>query len=218
VALDERLLARVDDLIAKADAVVATHKDPPPGVIGFPTLSTAAFTEWQSQSLTFLVNLLGVDHTYTQQFRDRVERGHTGEVRAGQGILRGLREDLDLGLLQDVKALVSADVFSDFLDMADHLLETGYYHPAASLAGAVLENGLRQIAEAHTVKISGGDDLSSLNNKLASKGVYNRLVQKRLQVWVGVRNHADHGEFDEYSEADVREMVRGVREFLAAQI
>jgi len=218
VTLDERLLARVDDLIAKADAVVETHKKPPSGVIGFPTLSTASFTEWQSQSLSFLVNLLGSDHTYTAEFRDRVEQGHVAHVRAGQGILRGVREDIDLGLLQDVRALVAADVFTDFLDMAEHLLETGYYHPAASLAGAVFENGLRQIAAAHTVKVSGGDDLSSLNNKLASKGVYNRLVQKRLQVWVGVRNHADHGEFDEYSEDDVREMVRGVREFLAAHI
>jgi hypothetical protein len=218
MAVDEKVVARLDDLIAKADAVIATHKDPPPGVIGFPTLSSAAFAQWQSQSLSFLVNLLGAGHTYAENFRDQVTQGHTGMVRKGQGILRGVREDVELGLLRDVRALVAAEVFTDFLDMADHLVDAGYYHPAASLAGAVLENGLRQIAAEHDVKVSSGDDLSSLNNKCASGGVYNRLAQKRLQVWIGVRNHSDHGEFDEYSVEDVREMVRGVGDFLAAQL
>ena len=215
---DEQLVDRVNALIAKAEAVIATHRTPPSGVIGFPTLNPADFAEWQSQSLSFLISLVGADHTYTEQFRERVEQGHTSHVRAGQGILRGLREDLELGLLKGVRALVAAEVFTDFLEMADHLLEAGYYHPAASLTGAVLENGLRQIATARDVNVRAGDDLSALNNKLASKGVYNRLVQKRLQVWVGVRNHADHGEFSEYTDDDVREMVRGVSDFLAAQL
>lgn len=58
------------------------------------------------------------------------------------------------------------------------------------------------------------DDISSLNAKLADKGVYNRLVQKKIQVWADVRNNADYGEFAEYVAADVKDMLSGVEQFL----
>ena len=117
-----------------------------------------------------------------------------------------------------VEALIAADVFSDFMEMAEHLLDAGYKDPAASLIGAVLERGVRQVASEQGVKLKSRDDLSSLNAKCADAGVYKRLVQKKVQVWIGVRNHADHGEFDEYAESDVREMLNGVRDHLATYL
>ena len=58
----------------------------------------------------------------------------------------------------------------------------------------------------------------ALNQKLATKGVYTRLVQKRLAVWIDVRNAADHGKFSEYSKEDVEEMHSGVSSFLERQL
>ena len=218
VLADEKVLERLEELITKGDQVLATHRPNPPGVIGFSTLAPGAFTEWRTQSLSFLMNLLGEGHVYVQSFRDGVDSGRLSEVHAGQGILRAVAEDVRLGFLADVRSLISADVFADFLDMADHLLEAGYQHSAASLSGAVLENGLRQIATKGGLSVRTRDDLSALNSKCAGAGIYNRLVQRKVQVWVGIRNHADHGEFSEYTEADVREMVSGVRNFLGAQV
>lgn len=218
VQVDEKLTARLDDLITKADQVLATHKPNPPNYIGFTTLNSGAFAEWQTQSLSFLINLLGASHVYVESFRERVEHGHRSDVGVGKGILQAVREDLSLGYLAEVRALVAAEVFSDFLEMADHLLDAGYHDPAASLSGAVLENGLRQIAAKHGVTVKARDDLSSLNSKCAAAGVYNRLVQKKAQVWIGVRNHADHGEFSEYQESDVRDMLAGVRDFLGTYV
>ena len=121
-------------------------------------------------------------------------------------------------LLTDVRTLVSAEVFTDFLGMAKHLLERGYRDPAASLCGAVLEQGLRRIATKEGIKVRDRDDLGALNQKLAAKGVYTRLVQKRVTVWTDVRNAADHGEFSQYSKTDVEEMHTGVGSFLAARL
>jgi hypothetical protein len=104
-----------------------------------------------------------------------------------RGILRALREDLELGYLENVRLLVAADLFSDFIEMAEHLLETGYKDPAASLTGAVLEDGLRKIAAHNGITLKSKEDLSSLNTKCADGGVYNRLVQKKINVWIGVR-------------------------------
>lgn len=214
--VDQRVVERLDDLIQKADAVLATHTPNPPNVIGFPTLNFNAYSEWQTQSLSFLVNLLGDDHVYVGAFREQTDQqGYTGSVHAGKGILTAVREDVALGFLARLETLIAADVFSDFVDMADHLLSSGYKDPAASLVGAVLERGLRQIAANNNVKLKAREDLSSLNSKCARAGVYNRLVQKKVQVWTDVRNHADHGEFEQYSEDDVREMLSGVQGFLA---
>jgi hypothetical protein len=187
-------------------------------VIGFPTLQSGPFSEWQTQSLAFLVNLLGGDHVYVESFRSKVEKGYTGEVQAGKGILVAVRDDVAGGYLTRLKTLVAAEVFSEFVDMSEHLLDAGYKDPAASLVGAVLENGLRQIAGQQGIKLRTKEDLSSLNSKLAQAGVYNRFTQKKVQVWTDLRNHADHGEFDEYSEADVRGMLSGVTDFLASHL
>jgi len=96
---DETLLARVDSLIRKADAVLATHTPNPPNVIGFPTLDAGAFAEWRTQTLAFMTELLGAEHIYTRQFMEDVTGGHRPQVRAGKGILQGLREDIQGGII-----------------------------------------------------------------------------------------------------------------------
>ena len=211
----QRFKARIERLLAKGSSVLATHKPNPPNVIGFPTLDHRAFAEWRTQSLSLLTNLLGPEHVCVASFEQAVKEGFTNSVNSGIGILKALGEDLEDGYLTDVRTLVSAEVFTDFLAMVEHLLEHGYKDPAASLCGAVLEQGLRQIATNRNVKLRERDDLSTLNQKLAAKGVYTRLVQKRLVVWTDVRNAADHGNFSDYSKADVAEMHQGVSSFPA---
>jgi hypothetical protein len=208
------VVRRLDSLLQKADTVLATHKPNPPNVIGFPTLDSQAFTEWQTQSLTYLVNLLGPDHTYVDHFRKQVTQGFTGSVKSGKGILQAVREDIEAGYLTRIETLVSADIFDDFLEMAEYLFSQGYKDSTASLVGAVLENGLRRICLAHGATLSAKEDISSLNKKLADAEVYNRLTQKKVQVWNDIRNNADHGKFSEYKADDVNEMLEGVRNFL----
>ena len=65
----------------------------------------------------------------------------------------------------------------------------------------------------------GWKERSSITQlELVGAGVYTRLVQERVSVWVDVRSNADHGNFDEYTEADVRDMLRDVPEFLSTHL
>ena len=130
-------------------------------------------------------------------------------------ILRAVVEDVEQGFIETVRQLITAEVFSDFFEQATYLLENGYTAPAASLAGAVLENGFRSIASSNGVQVRTRDDLSSLNGRIASKGIYNRLVQKKVSVWIDVRNAADHGQFDDFSDQDVKELIKGAQSLLA---
>ena len=177
------------------------------------------YFEWKAQSLVCLAQVFGDDHNYTSGFVSSTNDDATkGSVRAGLGILRAALADVEQGHLATIQQLAAADSFSDFLEQADHLLEQGYSVPAASLAGAVLENGLRSLAKRNEIPFRAGDGLATLNGKLAAKSVYSRLRQKQIVVWIGVRNAADHGRFDEFGESDVADLIRGARDFLAERM
>jgi len=148
-----------------------------------------------------------------KNFKNKVKSGYESHVKMGQGILVDLKEDILGSYLTDIKTLISAEVFSDFLEMAEHLLENGYKDPVA-LCEAVLQDGLRKIATKKGIKVKPGDYLNSLNNKCANGGIYTRLMQKKIKVWIDIHNKAVHGQFDEYSEKMFKKCLKGSKIFL----
>ena len=212
--IQDETISRLDALIQKADRVLLTHKPNPPNVIAFPTLSSEAFSEWQSQSLSYLINLFGEQHTYVQNFQNKIISGYRGTVESGKGILNAALEDIKYGYLDKIEALVSANIFTDFLEMAEYLLKEGYKDAASSLTGAVLENGLRKICSNKDITLKSKEDISSLNQKLANGDFYTRLTQKKVEEWNEIRNNAAHGLFDRYNRDDAKNMLNGVRDFL----
>lgn len=208
--------AWLDDLL---DTASKMHRHKGSGYPDYADL--AEFQAWSAQAESFLLSLLGPDHVYYQRFKDAAGGGRsiywTTMTQCVQ-LLRSVSDDLAKGRLVSLRDLVTAEVFGDFLGMADHLLKHDYKDAGASLIGAVLERGLRDVALANGLKLKDRDDLTSLTNKLAEKGVFNRLVQKNLNVWIELRNKADHGQFEEYKIEDVRNMLTGVQTFLSTAI
>jgi len=217
-SIKDKLVERIQQLLEKAEKVKATHRPNPPNVIGFPTLDEDAFFEWKSGVENLIIKITGENSSYSKNFLKQVKSGHKGHVDSGVGILRALKEDLELGFLTQIKDLVFAEIFTDFLDIARHLLENGYKDPAASLVGAVLEDGLRKISKKNQIQIKSSDDISSLNTKLADREIYSRLIQKQIQAWKAIRDSADNGKFNEYKTDDVRAMMEGVSRFLAESL
>src|SRR5437870_3700486 len=60
-------------------------------------------------------------------------------------ILKVLRTAYSEGFMQSVIEVIHADLFADFLEMADHLVTQGYKDASAVLAGGVLEEHLRKL-------------------------------------------------------------------------
>ena len=120
------------------------------------------------------------------------------------GIVIALRNDIQGGRTQAVVELIHADLFTDLLEMADHLLTEGYKNPAAVIAGSVLEVHLRQLATKHDVQVNEprGQPKKTdvLNAELGRVTVYSKGDQKNITAWLHLRNSAAHG------------TVRGVRE------
>ena len=119
--------------------------------------------------------------------------------------------------LAPIQELIRAEVFDDFLEMAEHLLDQGYKDPAAVVIGSVLEQHLKRLCD--RVKIP--TDLNGkpkkadlLNSELTAKKVYEKLDQKSVTAWLDLRNDAAHGDYDKYAAAQVKLLLLGVRDFL----
>ncbi len=134
-----------------------------------------------------------------------------------RGMLEALRNDYESGYLQTVSELIRADIFGDFLEMADYLLEQNYKDPAAVVTGSVLEAHLRKLCGKHSIDVVKADGTpkksDTLNAELTAAEAYSGLDQKSVTAWLGLRNKAAHGQYSEYTKEQVTLMLQGVRDF-----
>jgi hypothetical protein len=138
-------------------------------------------------------------------------------VRILFGILRALRADYEAGRMKTIQELIHADMFADFLEMAEHLLEEGYKDPAAVMIGSVLEEHLRKLCVKCNVNIVENDrpkKADRLNNELSAANIYTKLDQKSITAWLDLRNKAAHGKYSEYTKEQLALMLQGVQNFM----
>jgi hypothetical protein len=138
-------------------------------------------------------------------------------VEQVRGMLGALRSDYESGYLESVVELVHADIFADFLEMADYLLQQGYKDPAAVVGGSVLEAHLRKLCDKHGIPVIKPDGspkaANTLNSELAGANVYSKLDLKSVTAWQDLRNQAAHGKYTEYTMGQVTVMLQWVRDF-----
>lgn len=134
------------------------------------------------------------------------------------GILKAARDDFERGLLTDLKTLVEAEVLGDVLEQAESLLDRNYHIPAASLAGAILEDALRKLCDSKGILYPAKTNIDGLNSALAKAGVYPKLTLKRITGIADIRNNTDHGQFDKVTREDVEDMLKWTRRFIADRI
>ena len=218
---EKQMRSRIEELIEKADKVLATHRPNPPNVIGYPTLNKGTFVEWKSHSQSLLVNILGPNHVYVKNFEREVREERYGHAAAGKGILRAVKEDIEGGYLHSIESLISADIFTDFLEMASYLLDEGYKDAAAVLIGSTLEGHLRKLCVKNGVDVelttpSGTrpKKADQMNADLAKEGAYSKLDQKNVTAWLDLRNKAAHGEYTQYAKEQVALLLSSVRDFI----
>lgn len=209
---EELIKERIDSLVKLGEMVLASR-------YGTPTIEKVndqLFVQWQAGSLAFLKKVFD-KHIYYEFFANKCVSNYANQVQEGLGVLKAAESDINAGFYESAIKMAAAEVFTDFLDMVDHLLENGYKDPAAMLSGAVLEDGLRRICEGK-ITVKEDDNITSLNNRLADKGIYTKIMRKSIDTWGAIRNSADHGRFEEYTLSQVEEMRTGIRGLLAQQL
>ena len=206
------VITQLDALIAEIERGV--QKDP----VGGDWYRSDDIVERAMRTRAFaaIQRLAPAGSTYLDEARRLTERnGADGwmVVRLA-GILRGLRDDYAAGYVQTVEELVHADVFADFLGMADELITKGYKDAAAVIAGSVLEEHLRNLATKHDVATATEGrpvKAETLNSNLVKAGAYNKLTQKSVTAMLDLRNSAAHGRYEQYDKTQAEAMIRDVQ-------
>jgi hypothetical protein len=221
MSVDQKVIARLKELISMGESVLTTKREPGAGMIGFDSfVDSEKANQWFTSAQSLLERAFGSDGAHYKNYS--AIPGKQGlsfsPCRRGQGILRAALEDFERGFLFDIRKLVESEVFVDFLDQAGELLRAGYKAPAAVVAGAVLEDGLRKLCAKHGIALSDRPKLDAMNSSLAKVSAYSLLTQKRVTAVADIRNNAAHGKWDAFTNDDVADMIDWIAKFLESQL
>jgi len=212
---NETILAQIDSALSKYRSIRSRAK--------YPDLSDQP-DESVTSVVTLMCDCIGRFSPSGSQYVGAMESllnqyGH-GVSSVGPyiaGVLMSLEEAYKSGYLERVAELVHAEMFADFVEMAEYLLHEGYKDPAAVIIGSVLEEHLRQLCAKNGLATDvAGKPMKAeqLNSDLAGKPVYSKLDQKSITSWLDLRNKAAHGKYGEYTKDQVALLILGVQNFL----
>ncbi len=216
----EELLQRVDQLIEMGNAVVDTRHT----IRYVQYVDAALMRGFRSASLSFIQQVYGAQHPHYQQFFGGTIGALWDNARSGVEVLRAIRDEIAGGWLFTVKGRVTAEIFTDYMDMAGYLLglSKNGKDPAAVIAGSTLEAHLRQLCIKNGIPVTqpkNGTNVpvkaDTLNNELTKAGIYNMADQKQVTAWLDLRNKAAHGDYTAYTKEHIELMVSGVVSFIA---
>lgn len=209
---DEKVRARLDELIEMGKKVLSTRYTQPP-VAGEWISDTTLLTQWHTSCINFLSRALGDTTAHFRNFPKNCRSA--GEVKVALGVLYSVKDDIEKGFLFERDQLVKAEVFEDILEQAEYLVAHGFAQAAASLAGAVLESDLRNLCRLKNIPLTDNDTLETLRVALLKGEIINPYEAEHIRSWGTLRNAADHGKWKEegYGKSEARKLITDVREF-----
>ncbi|OYV06506.1 MAG: DUF4145 domain-containing protein [Verrucomicrobiales bacterium VVV1] len=235
----EQILKRFDALIAEGRAIVDSAENVSARYErndfggsfmisdAYKKLNWPSFVEWRTNTATLLCHVLPKDNVHRPSGEGFPELSASEDsVEWAIAFLKGIKTDLEAGLLDSLSSHIEAEVASDYLAQAEQLMGDGsvgkYEHVAAAvLCGSVLEKALKQLCGEQVPPISvvtsngAPKTLNPLIDALKSSGLFNEPKAKQLRAWADLRNNAAHGEFSQFKQDDVKLMLLGVNSFLA---
>jgi len=178
-----------------------------------------------SKSKAAIARIAGDNSEYYKDTVDTLKRTNINEgnkLRHIIGTITALKSDLENDYLKSFSDIIQSEVFSDYLEMAEHLLNEGYKDPAAVLVGSTLEVHLRELCVSNNIDIeihnSKGKIIPKkadvMNSDLAKSNVYSSAYQKQVTAWLGIRNSAAHGKYSEYTKEEISLMLQGIKQFI----
>jgi hypothetical protein len=216
--LDQKVLEKLKDLIQFGERVKQTGYSRSGGgmvYIGDHGVDYELAQQWGTSCLNLLHRVFGADSVHYENFKALYPNFHNySPVVQALGVVRAAQDDYEQEFLFDTRVLIEAEVFDEFLEQAEHLLNSGYHQPAAVVIGSVLEDGLRKLCGRHDIALAAKPKLDGMNSELAKQGVYSKLMQKRITWLADIRNKAAHGEWDKFTKTDVENMLRDIRQFM----
>ncbi|MDD9158406.1 hypothetical protein PVK64_19765 [Aliivibrio sp. S4TY2] len=214
--MNKKLTQRFHELKVQLEALEQTQKRVSSAFGTTDTIDNDLFTNWKVKVRNLLVTACGEDSQHFKAFVKGEESNYSMEsqlsiLKRVGAIFDATKEDYEGGYLNSLKQLVQAEVFESELEQAEELLSSGYKLASAVIAGVVLETALRDICTDNEIPHGS---LNVMNAQLAKQGIYSKLQQKQVTAIADIRNSAAHGKPEQFSEQDVKNMIRDIEAFL----
>jgi hypothetical protein len=205
--VDEKILNRISDILSLGESIGSAGYDG--------NVDTANSFHWASSALNITERVFGAEsHYFTSIQENSKDFPLYYCFQVALGVFRAVKEDYENGAIFELRQIVEAEVFDDFLEQSESLLLAGFHQPAAVIAGSVLEDGLRKLCEREEIELPEKPKLDSMNVALAKNGTYKLLTQKRITALADIRNNAAHGKWDQFTKEDVDDLIQWVRNFM----
>lgn len=218
--MKEKIIKKINYLLELADKFLDSA-EPSYVEVGYSQVSTTKYNpelyaELKTSSKSLILKLYGSDHPYYLDLTASLKNFSGANIT--KGILNAVKREIEDGFIISIHDLVSSEIFTDFIEMAEYLIKENYKDPAAVIIGSVLENRLRSLASSNDLEINNDNGAHKkanlLNNELYKSDVYGKLDQKSIVAWLDLRNQAAHGHYDEYNKNQVELMLNYVRDFI----
>lgn len=176
----------------------------------------ALFSKWGTNVLNLLDDVFPDNSVHRKSFHSQYDFHNLPAANfsfsKAKGIFLAAKEDYENGYLSSFRSLLKAEFLTeDILTQAEELLNAGYKDPGCVLVGVALETAIKELCTQHGI---GHKKLDQMNSELRKAGVYNLAKQKQVTAWADLRNKAAHGDWSEYSMADVNDFFSGVQRFI----
>jgi len=175
-----------------------------------------------TSSLYFVSTTIGEDNAFYKAIFSSQYGLVEESIKRQVALLEALHSELSDMWYWSAQGLASAEMFSNMLEEAQHLLDKGFTLPATVLGGCVIETHIKNLCKKNSIKTDikkeNGDTTpkktSALNQELYSIGVYNLNNSKEVTNYLGLRNSAAHGKSNEIDKEQVALMLQGISAFV----
>lgn len=220
--IDKTIQKEIDSLIDLGESILNKASNASSTFAGN---DLAEVSSWATRLGQIIKKLYGESSQHYQNYNRAIlvdsfyviHSGWFGHISQLHGIAMTIKHDVENDLIGSIKGLLQAEIFANFLEIGEHLLEEGYKDAAAVTIGAVLEDGLRELCKKNEISIIKPNGapmtIEPLNAELAKNGIYSKLVQKQVTSYAHIRNKSAHGQYEEYDKAQVGMMLLFVQGF-----
>lgn len=122
--------------------------------------------------------------------------------------------------LQGVKAEVLSEVGLEFIDAASLLQSKGNRWAAVLLAGAALEERVRDFCQKHGLPDREGDafkSLSLINSSLLQKHLYSEETASKISAWDQVIMRALAASNERFNDDEVNSIIKAIHSFIISE-
>lgn len=119
--------------------------------------------------------------------------------------------------LRGVKAEVLSEIGLEFIDAASLLQSKGHRWAAILLAGAALEDWVRDVCQKHGLPEREGEalkPLSHVNSSLLQKHLYSEETALKISAWDRVITRALAASSERFSDDEVDSIIKAIRSFI----